>query len=77
MSSGVETPRGSAGFAEEGAAATTGHLIHIDYPKTGSTFLQGWFNANPQLAFLIDGLAGFRSVGHVVGSGAAGPHRIM
>jgi hypothetical protein len=38
----------------------TGHLIHIGYPKTGSTFLQRWFAAHPQLAFADGGIAGFR-----------------
>lgn len=27
------------------------HLIHIGYPKTGSTFLQHWFKFHPQLAY--------------------------
>ncbi len=60
--------------AGEGAAA--GHLIHIGYPKTGSTFLQHWFSANPQLGFAAGGLAGFRSVGHIVKDGATGPRRV-
>jgi hypothetical protein len=40
----------------------TGHLIHIGYPKTGSTFLQHWFAAHPQLAYSESGIAGFRDV---------------
>jgi hypothetical protein len=40
----------------------TGHLLHIGYPKTGSTFLQRWFAAHPQLAFSDGGIAGFRDV---------------
>lgn len=38
------------------------HLIHIGYPKTGSTFLQKWFASHPRLAFRESGLAGFRDV---------------
>lgn len=38
------------------------HLIHVGYPKTGSTFLQKWFASHPQLAFRESGLAGFRDV---------------
>lgn len=40
----------------------TGHLIHIGYPKTGSTFLQHWFAGHPQLAFSDGAIAGFRDV---------------
>jgi hypothetical protein len=65
--------RGSQGRPEEGA---TGHLIHIGYPKTGSTFLQHWFQANPQLAYRIDGLAGFGSVAYIVRQAATGPRRV-
>lgn len=72
MSTGAESP-GGAGSATLGR--TQGHLIHIGYPKTGSTFLQRWFAANPQLIYAIGGLAGFRSVGHVVKEGATGPRR--
>lgn len=35
-----------------------GHLIHVGYPKTGSTFLQRWFSAHPQLAHVPGGIAG-------------------
>ena len=40
----------------------TGHLIHVGYPKAGSTFLQRWFELHPQLRFADGGVAGFRSV---------------
>lgn len=40
----------------------TGHLIHIGYPKTGSTFLQRWFEGHPQLAFADGRIAGYRDV---------------
>jgi hypothetical protein len=33
-------------------------LLHIGYPKTGSTFLHEWFNQHPQL-FHTYGIAGF------------------
>jgi hypothetical protein len=59
------------------AGGRTGHLIHIGYPKTGSTFLQRWFNTNPQLAYGIGTLAGFNSVGHIVKEGATGPRRAL
>lgn len=36
-----------------------GHLIHIGYPKAGSTFLQRWFDAHPQLAHTFGAIAGF------------------
>lgn len=40
----------------------TRHLLHIGYPKAGSTYLQRWFESHPQLAFEDGGIAGFRSV---------------
>jgi hypothetical protein len=50
----------------------TGHLIHIGYPKTGSTFLQQWFAAHPQLAFAEGGIAGFRDV-YAIGRESVAP----
>lgn len=38
------------------------HLIHIGYPKTGSTFLQSWFERHPALRYEPGGLGGFRNV---------------
>lgn len=38
------------------------HLIHIGYPKTGSTFLQAWFERHPELRYAPGGLGGFRDV---------------
>ncbi|HEX5183059.1 MAG TPA: sulfotransferase [Allosphingosinicella sp.] len=35
------------------------HLIHIGWAKAGSTFLQNWFAAHPQIAFSHHGIAGF------------------
>lgn len=40
----------------------TGHLVHVGYAKAGSTFLQNWFAAHPQLAYRKGGIAGFDSV---------------
>ncbi|MCA1632274.1 MAG: hypothetical protein LC802_00810 [Acidobacteria bacterium] len=38
------------------------HLIHVGYPKTGSTFLQAWFERHPELRYAPGGLGGFRNV---------------
>jgi len=38
------------------------HLIHIGYPKAGSTFLQEWFRCHPDLQYRPGGLAGFHNV---------------
>lgn len=35
-----------------------GHLIHIGFPKAGSTALGGWFDAHPQLEYAPDAIAG-------------------
>ncbi len=40
----------------------TRHLVHIGYPKAGSTWLQRWFEAHPQLAYGEGAIAGFRDV---------------
>jgi len=40
----------------------TRHLLHVGYPKAGSTFLQRWFTAHPQLAYRLGALAGFHDV---------------
>jgi hypothetical protein len=47
----------------------TRHLLHIGFPKTGSTLLQQWFAAHPQLAFADGGIAGFYDVYGIVRSG--------
>lgn len=49
----------------------TDHLIHIGYPKAGSTFLQRWFEAHPQLAYAEGGIAGYGNVYAMVGQAAA------
>lgn len=38
------------------------HLIHVGYGKAGSTFLQAWFAAHPELRYAPGGLGGFRDV---------------
>ena len=38
------------------------HLIHIGYPKAGSTFLQAWFERHPELCYQPGGIGGFRDV---------------
>jgi hypothetical protein len=48
----------------------TRHLIHIGYPKTGSTFLQHWFAAHPQIAYVHGSIAGYRSVYAMVAAAA-------
>lgn len=42
------------------------HLIHIGFPKCASTYLQDWFEANPQIAYRPGGFAGMHSVYHFV-----------
>jgi hypothetical protein len=54
----------------------TGHLIHIGYPKAGSTYLQRWFEAHPQIAYVEGGIAGLRFV-YDVASEAAGPDQAV
>lgn len=39
---------------------TPGHLLHVGFPKAGSTALQSWFKAHPDMIFEIDALAGYR-----------------
>jgi hypothetical protein len=38
------------------------HLIHIGYPKAGSTFLQEWFEQHPDFYYCAGGLAGFQHI---------------
>lgn len=39
-----------------------GHLIHVGYPKAGSTFLQAWFERHPELCYRPGALGGFYNV---------------
>lgn len=47
------------------------HLIHIGYPKSGSTFLQEWFLQNPLLHYAPGGLGGFHNVYQISQNSAA------
>ena len=38
------------------------HLIHIGYPKAGSTFLQVWFERHPELHYKPGALGGFHNI---------------
>ena len=40
----------------------TRHLIHVGYPKAGSTFLQAWFREHPEFHYAEGGIAGFHDV---------------
>jgi hypothetical protein len=44
----------------------TRHLIHIGFPKAGSTFLQHWFEAHPQIAYAKGGIAGIEGAYGIV-----------
>jgi hypothetical protein len=39
-----------------------GHLIHIGFPKAGSTSLQAWFERHPELVFARERFGGYRSI---------------
>jgi hypothetical protein len=55
----------------------TRHLVHIGYPKAGSTFLQHWFAAHPQIAYVHGGIAGFGNVYALAAESARdGPERL-
>lgn len=42
--------------------STAPHLIHIGFPKCASTFLQYWFGAHPEIAYIHGGFAGHASI---------------
>src|SRR5438132_8111259 len=48
------------------------HLIHIGYPKAGSTTLAAWFAENPQLEFAPNGIGGFANVCELASRAARG-----
>lgn len=54
-------------------SSTTGHLIHVGFPKTGSNFLRRWFREHPQLAYIDGGIAGYQDVYDVVRQAATQP----
>ncbi len=47
----------------------TRHLLHVGYPKAGSTFLQRWFDDHPQLAHHYGAIAGFRDMHGIAAEG--------
>src|SRR3954468_15161755 len=49
------------------------HLIHIGYAKAGSTFLQRWFAAHPQIQYVEGGIAGYRDIYDVARQSAEPP----
>jgi hypothetical protein len=53
----------------------TRHLIHIGYPKAGSTFLQAWFERHPDLHYQPGALGGFRDVYAIARSAGDAPHK--
>lgn len=55
----------------------TGHLLHIGYPKAGSTFLQHWFESHPQLAYGAGAIAGFGRVYDIAREGTKQSDEIL
>ena len=51
------------------------HLIHVGYPKTGSTFLQAWFERHPELRYSPGGLGGFHSVYEIARLSSRGAYK--
>jgi hypothetical protein len=37
------------------------HLVHVGYPKAGSTTLQAWFESRPEVVFADDAIGGVTS----------------
>ena len=48
------------------------HLIHIGYPKTGSSYLHRWFSTHPQILHSPNGLAGFAGTADFTAAAAHG-----
>lgn len=40
-------------------------LIHIGYPKTGTSFLRQWFKKNPNILYTKNGILGFKNTGAI------------
>lgn len=51
----------------------TGHLLHVGFPKTGSTFLRRWFRDHPQLAYSDAAIAGYDDVYEIARQAVAPP----
>ena len=47
------------------------HLLHVGYPKAGSTTLQAWFESRPELVFADDAIGGVTRADGIVGHVAA------
>jgi hypothetical protein len=54
-----------------------GHLLHIGFPKTGSKFLQRWFDAHPQLNHREGAIAGYGNVYEIVERAVAPPDGVL
>jgi hypothetical protein len=51
-----------------------GHLIHVGFPKAGSTALSAWFEAHPQLVYAPNGIGGYYHAFEIgARAAAAGP----
>src|SRR5581483_6310380 len=42
-----------------------GHLIHVGFPKAGSTSLQAWFERHPELVYAHGRFGGYRTLRHL------------
>jgi hypothetical protein len=49
------------------------HLVHVGFPKAGSTTLQAWFASRPELVFAHEAIAGVTSADEIVRHVAAAP----
>ncbi len=47
------------------------HLIHIGFPKAGSTSLEAWFASHPQCSFVHEGIGGYRYASEIASGAAA------
>jgi hypothetical protein len=47
------------------------HLLHVGYPKAGSTTLQAWFGSRPELVFADDAVGGVTSAEAIAAQVAA------
>jgi hypothetical protein len=47
------------------------HLVHVGYPKAGSTTLQAWFESRPELVFAYDAIGGVTCADGIAGHVAA------
>jgi hypothetical protein len=55
-----------------------GHLLHIGFPKAGSTTLQAWFEDHPQLGYDHNAIGGFyltEQIGAQAAAATAAPER--